>query len=146
MKIRIINGPNLGLLGTREPEIYGKISLREIEEKVSAAATELDVDVDFQQFEGEGEIVRSIHDAREFNGIIINPGGYTHYSVAIADALRLVSGLVVEVHISNIYAREDYRRVSVTATAAWGVVAGMGIEGYCAALRALVGELRARGS
>ena len=138
MKILIINGPNLNLLGEREPEVYGKTSLAAINAQVTALAKELKVDVEFFQSDHEGEIVETIGKARKTcDAIIMNPAAYTHTSIAIRDAIA-ASGLpVVEVHLSNIYAREEFRQKSLIAPVCKGQISGFGPQGYLLALRAL---------
>jgi 3-dehydroquinate dehydratase-2 len=134
----VVNGPNLNLLGKREPEVYGSTTLAEIEELVSQRATQLGVGVDFAQYNGEGELIDALHSADSNHaGVILNPGAYTHYSYALADAIAAISVPVVEVHLSNIHGREHFRRRSVTARSAAGVVAGFGSLGYVLALEAL---------
>lgn len=138
MKILVVNGPNLNLLGEREPDVYGKITLDNINKKMSELANELKVEIEFFQSNHEGEIVEKIGKARKnFNGIIINPAAYTHTSVAIRDAIS-ASGLPsVEVHISNIYAREEFRHKSLIAPVCKGQISGFGINSYLLALRAI---------
>lgn len=129
--LTIINGPNLNLLGKREPEIYGHKSFKEFLEQLRSDYP--DEKIEYFQSNIEGEIVDALQRSGfdpACRGIILNPGGYTHYSVAIADAVAAVSAGVVEVHISNIHSREEYRRVSVTAEKAEGLIAGLGLEGY----------------
>ncbi|WP_413853923.1 type II 3-dehydroquinate dehydratase [Candidatus Ruminimicrobium bovinum] len=135
-KILIINGPNLNLLGTRQPEIYGQMTLKEIETKLKKLAAELKVEVCFFQSNHEGEIVDKIGKSKdEFNGIIINPAAYTHTSVAIRDAISAVELPSIEVHISNIYSREQFRHHSFIAPVCIGQIAGFGIDGYLFALK-----------
>ena len=139
MKILLINGPNLQLLGMREPGIYGGDTLTEIVGRVRSLGTELGAEVlDFQS-NHEGDIVDRIGNAKAdgFDGIIINPAAYTHTSVAIRDAIAAVALPAVEVHISNVYSREDFRHVSYTAPVCIGVIAGFGANSYLLALRAL---------
>ena len=134
-QILVIEGPNLNLLGEREPEIYGNFTLKELHTKMKKHAQKLKMQLEFLQSNDEGEIVTAIQMARKKKeGIIINPAAYTHYSLAIADAIR-ASGLpAVEVHLSNIYAREEYRRISVIAPACIGQISGFGPESYLFAL------------
>jgi 3-dehydroquinate dehydratase II len=139
MRVLVIHGPNLNLLGERQPEIYGSKTLAELNDEISSAARELRVEVDCVQYNGEGEIVSAIHDARtRYDGIVINPGAYAHYSYAIADAIASVRIPVVEAHLSNIAAREPHRRISVTAASCVGSVSGFGGQSYILALRALL--------
>ncbi len=139
MRILLIDGPNLNMLGTREPDVYGKITLAEIQSRVSDRAKELGVEVRSFQSNSEGAIIDFIQsEAPNAGGIIINPGALTHYSFALRDALAASALPAVEVHISNIYGREHFRRRSVTAAVCRGLVAGLGWRGYVAALEALV--------
>ena len=138
MRVLVLHGPNLNLLGTREPQIYGTQTLDELNDTILRAATELELDVRCAQHNGEGEIIEALHAARTTcDGVVINPGAYAHYSYAIADAIAAIAIPVVEVHLSNIAAREPFRRTSVTAAACRGVVSGLGSQGYVLALRAL---------
>jgi 3-dehydroquinate dehydratase-2 len=140
MKILVIHGPNLNLLGSRELEIYGPASLDEINNLLETEAGELGVELRVHQTAKEGEIIELLHGAiEEVGGALINPAAFSHTSRAIADAIRAVPYPVVEVHLSNIHAREPWRRQSVTAEATAGLVAGFGPGSYTAALRALVG-------
>ncbi|MBV8067813.1 MAG: type II 3-dehydroquinate dehydratase [Candidatus Eremiobacteraeota bacterium] len=138
MRVLVLHGPNLNLLGEREPHIYGKQRLEELNEAIARAAKELDIKVTCEQYNGEGAIVDALHAARSrYAGVVINPGAYAHYSYAIADAITAIAIPVVEVHLSNIAAREAFRRTSVTAAACRGVISGLGAAGYVLALRAL---------
>lgn len=143
-KILLLNGPNLALLGTREPEIYGSTTLADIVEAVKNAASRKGVEVTAVQSDEEGVLVNAIGKAREWaDGIIINPAAYTHTSVALHDAIK-ASGLpAVEVHISNVYAREGYRHESLTAGVCIGQICGFGLNGYLLALQALLDTLNA---
>jgi len=141
MKIRIINGPNLNLLGVRETSVYGNTDFpsffTQLKERFPA------VELDFFQSNVEGELINSIQQAgmdKEYHGIILNAGGYTHTSVAIADAITAVKNPVIEVHISNVYAREEFRHVSLLAKNCKGVIAGFGLLSYELAIRALMNE------
>ena len=137
-KILILNGPNLNMLGTRQPEIYGHINLREIESACKALANELQVEVNFAQTNYEGELVSLIQKANgKYEGIIINAGGYSHTSVAIRDSLALFSGMIIEVHISNIYGREEFRHTSMISSISNGVIVGLGAQSYNLAMRAI---------
>ena len=137
-KIFILNGPNLNMLGTRQPEIYGHINLKEIESECEALANELQVEVDFAQTNYEGELVSLIQKANgKYEGIIINAGGYSHTSVAIRDSLALFSGMIIEVHISNIYGREEFRHTSMISSMSNGVIVGVGAQSYNLAMRAI---------
>ena len=137
-KILIINGPNLNLLGTREPEIYGKFTLADIENKLKDFAKKINVEIECFQSNHEGEIVDKIGGAKNnFAGIIINPAAYTHTSVAIRDAISSVRMPVIEVHISNIYSREQFRHNSFIAPVAVGQISGLGVDGYLFALEKL---------
>jgi len=142
MKIKIINGPNLNLLGMREPGIYGAATLANINENLANAAEALDVTIEFFQSNHEGEIVDAIHQASgSCDGIIINPAAYTHTSIAIRDAIAAVGLPTVEVHLSNVYSREEFRHKSLTAPVVLGQIAGFGAAGYELALRGLVDKL-----
>jgi 3-dehydroquinate dehydratase-2 len=142
MKISIINGPNLNLTGKREPEIYGTQSLEGYQQLLATAYP--DVEFTFFQSNIEGEIVDEIHRVGfDCDGIVINAGAYSHYSLAIADALRAVPAAAVEVHISNVHAREPERRKSVLAPACVGIIAGFGLDSYRLAVEALDSMLNA---
>lgn len=137
-KYLIINGVNLNMLGVREPEIYGSVGLEELKEQITKKARELNVAVDFFQSNFEGEIVEKIHNAYgNYNGIIINPGAFTHYSYGIRDAFASVKIPAIEVHISNIHKREEFRHNSVIVPECVGQICGLGFKGYELALEAL---------
>tara|TARA_A100001011_G_scaffold313800_1_gene331749 strand:- start:95 stop:541 length:447 start_codon:yes stop_codon:yes gene_type:complete len=137
-KILVINGPNLNLLGSREKEKYGQSSLEDIRKNCESRANKLGLDIEFKQSNVEGEIVNFIQDAREkYSGIIINAGGYTHTSVAILDALLAVKKPTIELHITNIYKREDFRHKSLISKAADGIICGFGSDGYVMALESI---------
>lgn len=134
--IYLLNGPNLNLLGRRQPEIYGAETLADVQARAEALATELDLTLRCLQSNWEGQLIDWIHEARdEAAGIILNAGAYTHTSVAILDALHAFAGPVLEVHISNIHKRESFRHHSYVSFRADGVIAGFGTEGYLLALR-----------
>lgn len=138
MRFLLLNGPNLNLLGTREPEIYGTTTLADIEESLGALASEFGDEITAHQSNGEGELVDHLHDAATWaDGALFNPGGYTHTSVALRDAVSAVGFPVVEVHLSNPAAREDFRHTSLISAACLGTVAGFGAFGYESAYRAL---------
>jgi len=135
--VLILNGPNLNLLGTREPQIYGSETLDDIESLCQDTAQQLGLDVDFRQSNHEGELVGWIQEARgEHDAIILNAGAYSHTSIAILDALTAVGLPVVEVHLSNIFRREPFRHHSYVSTVARGVICGFGAQGYALALQA----------
>lgn len=140
MKILIIHGPNINLLGKREPETYGALTMAEINSKLSALAQKHNIEIDFFQSNIEGEIVDRIQETEGFDGIVINPAAYTHTSVAIRDALAAVADKVpaVEVHISNIYKREEFRHNSLTAAVVTGQISGFGAKSYELALLSFV--------
>ena len=138
--IYVLNGPNLNLLGLRQPEIYGRETLGDVEAALARLAGDLAVVVDCRQSNHEGQLVDWIHEARSgAAGILINPGAYSHTSVAILDALNAFEGPVLEVHISNIHKREAFRHHSFVSARADGVIAGFGTEGYLLALRRMAG-------
>jgi 3-dehydroquinate dehydratase-2 len=137
-KILVIHGPNLTMLGEREPEIYGTITLEKINTEIAALARELNIAVEVFQSNVEGEIVNKIGDARKISdGLVINPAAYTHTSVAIRDAIAASKLPAIEVHISNVYAREEFRQKSITAPVCKGQIAGLGIDSYLLAIRGL---------
>lgn len=142
-RVLVLNGPNLNLLGTREPDIYGAETLKDVEALCGAAAREFGLSIDFRQSNSEGELVTWIQDARKTaDGILINPAAYSHTSVAIPDALKAVGLPVAEVHISNIHQRESYRHHSYVSAVAFGVICGFGTLGYRLALHALAEKLK----
>ncbi|HEY5257426.1 MAG TPA: type II 3-dehydroquinate dehydratase [Candidatus Baltobacteraceae bacterium] len=137
MRVLVIHGPNLNLLGEREPSIYGKQTLAEVNELIGACAADLDIDVRCVQHNSEGAIVDELHAASaDFEAVLLNPGAYAHYSYTIADAVAAIGIPVIEVHLSNTAAREEFRRRSVVAPACAGTVAGFGANSYTAALYA----------
>jgi len=139
--VTVINGPNLAGIGIREPDVYGMIDEPELRKLLRSRADALGIDLVFEQYDCEGEIVSAIWKASASSqALIINPGGYSHYSVAILDAVRAFDGPVVEVHISQIFARESFRSNLVTATGASAFIAGAGIKGYLLALDLVHGE------
>lgn len=143
MKILVINGPNINMLGIREKNIYGSDDYNSLIEKIKKEANELDCQVDFFQSNIEGEIITSIQKALGvYKGIIINPAAYTHYSIGILDALKAVNIPAIEVHISNIHQRDEFRKKSVTVEGCIGQISGLGFEGYTLALRGLVNLIR----
>lgn len=143
LRILVINGPNLNLLGRREPDVYGTATLDDIEAKVAEHAAALGVDLCFFQSNHEGAIIDRLHEAIGVcDGVVLNPGAYTHYSYAIRDAIAAIGIPVVEVHLSDINAREDFRRVSVTAAVCVDQIMGLGPESYLEGLELLVSRLR----
>ena len=141
MKILVLNGPNLNLLGTREPEIYGTVSLSQIESEVLNCSKELDVDVEFFQSNIEGELIDKIQQS-PVEGIIINPAGYSYTSVALRDAISAVEKPTVEVHLSNIHSREEFRKNSIIAPVCLGQICGFGKDVYILALKGLYDYLK----
>ena len=145
LKIGIINGPNLNMLGKRDQKIYGNLTLEKMNHKIKSFAQKEDIELTIKQSNFEGEIIEFIQQfSSRVDGLIINPAAHTHYSYAIADALRDCPIPVVEVHLSNIFSREDFRGKSVTASACIGQIAGFGYQGYILAIRALLDFLEKR--
>lgn len=143
MKILIINGPNLNMLGIREPEKYGNITLADVEKEIHAYSFKLSIDIETFQSNSEGEIIDKIQQAlNNFDGIIINPGGYSHTSVAIRDAISAVNLPCIEVHMTNIYAREEFRHKSLITPVCIGQIAGFGKNVYTLGLQALHDHLK----
>ena len=143
MKILIINGPNLNMLGLREPEKYGTLSLQEIEKELYTYSFELGIDIECYQSNHEGDIIDKIQDARNnFDGIVINAGGYTHTSVAIRDAISSVTTPCVEVHMTNIHAREEFRHNSLISPICIGQICGFGKNSYLLGLKAICEYLK----
>jgi 3-dehydroquinate dehydratase-2 len=144
--IYVLNGPNLNLLGTRQPEIYGRSTLADVEKLCRATAKQHGLEVDFRQSNHEGEIIDWIQEARakQSAGVVINPAGYSHTSIAILDALLALEAPVIEVHISDIAAREPFRRHSYVSQAARAVISGMGIDGYARAIAELATMIGAK--
>jgi 3-dehydroquinate dehydratase II len=138
-KILVLHGPNLNLLGKREPEIYGRLTLEQINRKIQLLAAELGVEVEARQSNSEGELVDWIQQApKEFGAVVINAGAYTHSSIALRDALTAAGIAAVEVHLSNIYKREEFRKRSLIAEAVVGQITGFGVNSYLLGLRAAV--------
>ena len=143
MKILFLNGPNLNLLGTREPDKYGTQTLKDIEVYIKEEAKKLNIEVEFYQSNIEGELVNKIQEAKNiYDGIVMNPAAYTHTSVAIRDAIFAVSIPTVEIHISNIHTREEFRKTSLTAPACVGQITGFGINSYKLGLIAILDHLK----
>lgn len=146
MRIEVLHGPNLNLLGTREPAVYGRTTLAEVDASLGALAAELGVELATYQSNHEGALVDRVQDvAGRADGLVVNAGGYTHTSVALRDALAGVALPFVEVHVSNVHAREPFRRESLLAPVALGTVTGFGAQGYLLAVRGLVRHLQGNG-
>ena len=141
MRILVLHGPNLNLLGTREPEVYGRVTLASITDDLNSLAADLGVELEHFQSNSEGELVDRIQAAATLDGALLNPGAYTHTSVALRDAVAAVELAFVEVHLSNIHARESFRRTSLLSDLAIGQVVGFGPSSYTLGLRALVESL-----
>ena len=133
-RILVINGPNLNMLGVREVDTYGKRDLNWVNQKMSELAATLGITLDFFQSNSEGEIITKIQEGMNYDGIIINPGGFSHTSVAILDAIRSIDKPVIEVHLTNIFAREDFRNTVITGRGAKGIITGLGHISYLSAL------------
>lgn len=146
LKILVLHGPNLNMLGTREPDIYGKVTLQQINDRLRSSAANLDCELETFQSNSEGELIDMIQKmGLTIDGLIVNLGAYTHYSLALRDAISALAKPTIEVHLSNIYAREPFRHVSATAPVCRGLITGLGWRGYILALEALVGLLREDG-
>ena len=141
-KVLVISGPNLNLLGAREKDIYGDVTLKEIYLKMMDISSNKDLIVECKQSNSESEIIDFIQDAQsEFDGIIINAGGYTHTSVSIRDALKYFDGYIIEIHMSNIHAREEFRKISMISGVSDGLIVGFGPDSYYLALKAIASKL-----
>lgn len=146
MKILVMNGPNLNMLGKREPGVYGTRGLEEINTDIAVFAKNLGVECDFYQSNCEGELIDKIHSVMEdYDGCVLNAGAYTHYSYAIRDAIASVNKPFVEVHMSNVHAREEFRHKSVISCVCKGVIAGFGEESYALGIAALIGVMKKNG-
>jgi 3-dehydroquinate dehydratase-2 len=143
MRVLVLHGPNLNLLGLREPETYGTQTLDELNQEIVDAATGFGITATCEQYNGEGHIIDALHAARgTYDAIVINPGAYAHYSYAIADALRSIGLPAIEVHLTNVAARDEFRRISVTAAACLASISGLGSGSYVLALRSLAEKAR----
>jgi 3-dehydroquinate dehydratase II len=140
--VLVLHGPNLNLLGQREPEVYGRLTLEEIDRRLEALGQELGLSIRSYQSNVEGQLIDALHEARGWaNGVVFNPGGYTHTSVALRDAVSAIELPVVEVHLSNVHAREDFRRISLIAPVCTGSISGFGWRSYSLALRVLAEQM-----
>lgn len=147
MKIRVLHGPNLNLLGTREPDVYGSLTLAEIDRRITECAKSIGVQAEISQFNSEGELVEAIQQAgKSADAIVINPGAYTHYSIAIRDAVAAIKIPTVEVHLSNIYGREEFRQESVIAPVCAGQISGFGDQSYILGLQAAKHLVESKGN
>ncbi|HRP79837.1 MAG TPA: type II 3-dehydroquinate dehydratase [Aquamicrobium sp.] len=146
LSLLVLNGPNLNLLGQRQPQVYGKATLADVEALCREAGARLALEIDFRQSNHEGQLIDWIHEARgRHHGIVLNAGAFTHTSIAIMDALASVELPVAEVHLSNIHRREDFRHLSYVSKVALGMICGFGPQGYVLAMEALSAHLRAQG-
>lgn len=144
-RILVLNGPNLNLLGTREPDVYGTTTLADVAQLVADEAQALGCEVSFVQSNHEGALIDAMHEARQdFDAVVFNPGAFTHYSYALRDAVSAIGVPVIEVHLSNVHAREEFRRTSVIAPACVGQISGFGIDSYVLGLRAALSALERR--
>ncbi|MFH1737174.1 MAG: type II 3-dehydroquinate dehydratase [Actinomycetota bacterium] len=140
-KVLVVNGPNLNMLGEREIDIYGDVSLLMIQEEVRKRSDKLGLKIEFFQSNHEGELIDALQQT-DADAVILNPGGYTHYSIALRDAVASIKIPVIEIHLSNIYGREDFRKVSVIAPVAAGQISGFGANSYALALEAAAGLIK----
>lgn len=146
MRIRVLHGPNLNLLGTREPDVYGSLTLAEIDRRIMECAKSIGVRAEISQFNSEGELVEAIQQAgKSADAIVINPGAYTHYSIAIRDAVAAIEIPTVEVHLSNIYGREEFRQESVIAPVCAGQISGFGDQSYILGMQAAKSLVESKG-
>jgi len=147
MKVFVLNGPSLNMLGERQPLIYGTTTLAEVEQMCRARASQHGFEVDFRQTNDEGRLVDWLQEARHgADGVVLNAAAFSHYSLAVRDAVQACGKPVIEVHISNIFAREEFRATSVISAVAVGVISGLGVQGYLAAIDALAGILGEKGA
>ena len=143
MKILVLHGPNLNLLGTREPEIYGSMTLSDIDTRLLDLGKEMGAELKCFHSNHEGELIDALHDARSWaSGVVFNPGAYTHTSIALRDAISAIQIPVIEVHLSNVYAREEFRQVSMISAVCKGKIVGFGWQSYLLGVRALAGILQ----